>query len=100
MYAKEDCTSGEPARAPNPANLSYLTGLRGWSALFVFLAHTGCGGPGNISGGFNTSVNLGKYGVAMFFVLSGFTLAHSISSSARPFEFKAYMLRRIFRICL
>lgn len=78
-------------------NTLFLTGLRGYSALAVFLIHSGGGGLkffGNL--GYKW-VDLGKYGVISFFVLSALTLAMSISRS-RKFSYSHYLLRRFARI--
>ena len=48
----------------------FLTGLRGYSALAVFLIHSGGGGLRSLGEWGNKLVDFGKYGVISFFVLS------------------------------
>ncbi len=80
-----------------PNKLPFITGLRGYAAFFVFLAHA--------------SIFFGNYkipllhqfiaqahnGVSMFFVISAFTLSLSISRH-KLFSFKKYIVRRLRRV--
>lgn len=71
----------------------FITGLRAIAATMVVVIHTGAfadlGWIGaNITG-------TGKYGVQMFFVISGFTIAATFSGSDR---YGSYLIRRLFRI--
>jgi len=75
----------------------FLTGLRGYSALAVFLIHSGGGGFRSLGDWENKIVDLGKYGVVSFFVLSALTLAMSIGRS-RKFSYSHYIIRRFARI--
>lgn len=77
-------------------NTRFLTGIRGYSALAVFLIHSG-GGLREVGAWANKWVDLGKYGVISFFVLSALTLAISIGRS-RTFDYSHYLLRRFVRI--
>lgn len=74
----------------------FITGLRGYAALMVFLIHTG-----NLYGinrpFFNRIVEFGKYGVILFFVISAFTICLSIARKEH-FSFKKYIIRRFLRI--
>jgi len=74
----------------------FITGLRGYAALMVFLIHTG-----NLYGinrpFFNRMTEFGKYGVIVFFVISSFTICLSIARKDK-FNFKKYLSRRFFRI--
>lgn len=74
----------------------FLTGLRGYAALAVFMVHSSL-----VLNGTNPTIsnilNFGKYGVVVFFVLSAFTIYMSISRS-QDFAFKKYTIRRFFRI--
>jgi peptidoglycan/LPS O-acetylase OafA/YrhL len=79
-----------------PSNTLFLTGLRGYSALAVFLVHAG-GGLRALSPGMDHFVNFGRYGVVSFFVLSALTLSMSIDRS-REFSYGRYLLRRLSRI--
>ena len=78
-------------------NTLFLTGLRGYSALAVFLIHSGGGGLRSFGGRANKFVDVGKYGVICFFVLSALTLAMSIGR-AKEFSYSHYLLRRFARI--
>lgn len=74
----------------------FLTGLRGYAALAVFMVHSSL-----VLNGTNPRIsnilNFGKYGVVVFFVLSAFTIYMSISKS-QQFSFKKYFTRRFLRI--
>lgn len=78
-------------------NTLFLTGLRGYSALAVFFIHSGGGGFRSLGKWANKLVDLGKYGVISFFVLSALTLAMSIGRT-RKFSYPHYLLRRFARI--
>lgn len=78
-------------------NTLFLTGLRGYSALAVFFIHSGGGGVRSLGEWANKLVDLGKYGVISFFVLSALTLAMSIERT-REFSYSHYLLRRFARI--
>lgn len=74
----------------------FITGLRGYAALMVFLIHTG-----NLYGihrpFFERLVEFGKYGVILFFVISAFTICLSIARK-NVFSFRKYIVRRFLRI--
>ncbi len=76
--------------------LAFITGLRGYAALFVFLIHAGTF-LGNINSFSDKLVNFGKYGVTVFFIISAFTLCMSIDRS-KLFDFRVYLKKRILRI--
>jgi peptidoglycan/LPS O-acetylase OafA/YrhL len=78
-------------------NTLFLTGLRGYSALAVFFIHSNGGGIGALGEWANKIVNLGKYGVISFFVLSALTLAMSMERTNK-FSYPHYLLRRFARI--
>lgn len=74
----------------------FLTGLRGYAAIAVFMVHASI--LLNVENThLNSILNFGKFGVVVFFVLSAFTIYMSISRS-QNFEFKKYVIRRLFRI--
>lgn len=79
------------------SNTLFLTGLRGYSALAVFLIHSGGGGLRSLGVWANKLVDLGKYGVISFFVLSALTLAMSIGRT-KEFNYSHYLQRRFARI--
>lgn len=75
-------------------NTLYLTGLRGYSALAIYITH---GGVKGLSQYWDKFVGFGKYGVISFFVLSAFTLSMSIDRKSK-FNYRDYLLRRFARI--
>lgn len=81
--------------AQDHRHIASLDGLRGFAALAVFLAHAG-------SEGFVTlthTYGLGKIGVALFYALSGFLMAHLYLQ--RPWtgpEVRNYFVARFARI--
>jgi peptidoglycan/LPS O-acetylase OafA/YrhL len=56
----------------------FITGLRAIAVFLVFLIHSGGGGLREVSEFLNTFVNFGKYGVQIFFVISGFTIFYQL----------------------
>ena len=78
----------------------FITGMRGYSILAVFLIHSGGGGLREFSHLTNEIVDKGKYGVISFFVISAFTIAMSIdkSISSNVFNYLRYLLNRWLRI--
>lgn len=75
----------------------YITGLRAYAALSVYLIHSGGFGLRELSVFTNRIVDFGKFGVTVFFVLSAFTICMSIDKSDK-FEFRKYLIRRFFRV--
>lgn len=77
-------------------SLDYLTGLRGYAALMVVIAHwVGIfysGTPEWLA----TSTRLGAQGVVVFFTLSAFSLSMSADTKNRPW--REYAFRRFMRI--
>jgi peptidoglycan/LPS O-acetylase OafA/YrhL len=84
-----------------PANTydstKYITGLRAYSALAVFLIHSGGAGLRQLSVFTDNVVDNGRYGVISFFVISAYTIYMSIDSS-KKFSFNKYFIRRFLRI--
>lgn len=75
------------------AGTDFITGLRAFAATMVVVMHTGAlaaFGPLGIA-----ITSAGKYGVDVFFVISGFTIAKTFTSAP---SYRAYFARRIFRI--
>lgn len=72
---------------------NFITGLRAVAATMVVVIHTGAFSQlGTI--GENITAN-GKYGVQMFFVISGFTIAATFIGNER---YISYFVRRVLRI--
>lgn len=75
----------------------FITGMRAYSAIAVFLIHSGGGGLGQMSNFFSNLIGFGKFGVISFFVISSFTIFMSIDSDSE-FSYKKYLIRRFLRI--
>jgi peptidoglycan/LPS O-acetylase OafA/YrhL len=87
-----------PAPAPSAPKLQYVDALRGIAILLVILVHTGGRTPEDLA--FASVSVYGQYGVQLFFVMSAFTLCHSMDrmhSLTKP-GYLSFMSRRFFRI--
>jgi len=73
----------------------FITGLRGIAALLVFLIHSG-GGLRSLSPVANAFVDWGKYGVDIFFVISGFTIFYQFYE--KGYHLRYFLMQRILRI--
>ena len=93
-FLKAAAISAVSASHPRTA---YLTGLRGYAALGVIAIHTRFGGLGDLGAFFKSLVNHGKYGVPIFFVLSGYTISLSLINRDK-INLKHYWKRRAGRI--
>ncbi|MGJ8627379.1 MAG: acyltransferase family protein [Sulfitobacter sp.] len=71
----------------------FITGLRAIAATMVVIIHTGAFADFGKVG--HTITYGGKYGVDIFFVISGFTIAKTFTEAK---DYKSYLLRRIIRI--
>ena len=76
----------------------FIDGLRGVAILLVMFAHVGMVLPPAV--GYTAMSVYGKYGVQLFFVLSAFTLCHSLERTATPSKvaLEGYWIKRWFRI--
>jgi peptidoglycan/LPS O-acetylase OafA/YrhL len=76
---------------------AYLTGLRGYAAFSVFLVHTAgfAGADWHLLG---KLIEYGKFGVVVFFVLSGYLLGWGIFTAGDAFRFGPYLWRRLLRV--
>lgn len=84
-----------------PANLfCFIDALRGFAALAVVIFYAGAGNHiDRLPSAFLVVASYGEFGVAVFFVISGFVIAHSL----RDQELTAtgvgtFMLRRAIRL--
>lgn len=78
-----------------PTELPYLTGMRGYAATAVMVAHvTGTFAP-TLPTIISQLFRLGPNGVYVFFVLSAFTITLSLRVGFNPVE---YAIKRFFRI--
>jgi peptidoglycan/LPS O-acetylase OafA/YrhL len=75
----------------------FITGLRAYAALGVFVIHSSGFGLKGINIYLDRIIDFGKYGLIVFFVLSAFTISMSIDSSNefRPLD---YIIKRICRV--
>ena len=95
-------TSRASAVADGAGRLRYVDALRGIAALLVLWLHVSNGyrGLGTHSAwldGFIANVDVGRIGVVVFFLISGFVIPFSIRpDSAAPVG--AFVIRRVFRI--
>ncbi|WP_276199054.1 acyltransferase [Chelatococcus sp. XZ-Ab1] len=73
----------------------FVTGMRAYAALGVVLIHSG--GAGLLSFGAigERLTVLGAMGVQAFFVISGFSVSHSLAASATTGQ---YLVKRLFRL--
>lgn len=78
------------------ADTNFITGLRAIAILLVFFTHSG--GGGGINPLFNSFVEFGKYGVQVFFVISGFSIFYQFFE--RNYTFKKFLIIRVIRISL
>ena len=82
----------------SPPKFEYIDALRGWAFLGVFFTHASYHTQG-LPKPLQSFFAAGHYGVHLFFLLSAFTLFHSLHS--RPYAqgwVRAFYLRRFFRI--
>jgi peptidoglycan/LPS O-acetylase OafA/YrhL len=82
----------------NYKDTNFITGLRAIAISLVFLIHSGGGGLRELGGAYNLFVDFGKYGVPMFFVISGFTIFHQLYSG--NYSFSKFLKIRISRISI
>lgn len=79
-------------------NTNYITGLRAIAILLVFLIHSLGAEIGEYSTFTKNFVNFGKYGVQIFFVISGFTIFYQILNN--KYTFRKFLLVRIVRLSI
>lgn len=75
---------------------NFITGLRAIAILMVFLIHSGGAGLQEVFNFGTRIVNMGKYGVDIFFVVSGFTIFYQFFK--RHYSFRDFMKIRILRV--
>ncbi|PRA14440.1 MULTISPECIES: acyltransferase family protein [Pseudomonas] len=73
----------------------FITGMRAFAAMAVILIHSGGAGLREFGESGNTLVTLGRSGVYVFFVISGFSVAQSFMASR---GFVDYLNKRLWRI--
>lgn len=77
---------------------NFITGLRAIAILLVFLIHSGGGGLRQQSDAMSVFVDFGKYGVPMFFVISGFTIFYQFFEGR--YTLRHFLFNRVSRISL
>jgi peptidoglycan/LPS O-acetylase OafA/YrhL len=80
------------------SSTNFITGLRAIAIFMVFLIHSGGGGLREFSEVGDRVVSLGKYGVEIFFVISGFTIFYQFFK--RDYSLKNFLKVRLFRIAI
>ena len=98
-------SAAEPQRAAGSARLAFADGIRGLAALWVVLFHASEGGhlahlkavlPLWLA---RLLFDWGHLGIAIFFVLSGFVMMHSVRHYAFTLQFGGrFMARRLLRL--
>lgn len=83
----------------------YIDGLRGLASIMVAVSHLAHAAavkhPGIFGARVEQLADLGRYGVQIFFVLSGFVIAHSVMAGAHSFSyFGRFAGRRFVRLDL
>lgn len=76
----------------------FLTGLRAIAILMVFFMHAGGAGLESLGSVASFFVRLGKYGVQIFFVISGYTIFSQFYQE--KYNFRDFILVRLARISL
>lgn len=78
----------------------YIDGLRGLASVMVAISHLAHAAavkhPGILGGRVEELAELGRYGVQIFFVLSGFVIAHSVMAGAHSFSYLGRFAGRRF----
>jgi peptidoglycan/LPS O-acetylase OafA/YrhL len=88
-------TPSVAAIAKDYGDTTFITGMRAYAALAVVLTHTGGAGLRGLGLVGERLIHFGAYGVSVFFVISGFSVAASYAASG---SFRGYLLRRFARI--
>jgi peptidoglycan/LPS O-acetylase OafA/YrhL len=94
LIPKRKCNlSNEPRLLRVYGDTDFITGLRAIAATMVVMVHTGALADFGAMGQAITSA--GKYGVDIFFVISGFTIAKTFTEAK---DYRSYLTRRVMRI--
>jgi len=88
-------TSAVAALVRRYGETDFITGMRAFAALGVVLIHAGGAGLREFGEIGDRLVLLGAMGVQAFFVISGFSVCHSLAHSATTGQ---YFLKRFFRL--
>lgn len=82
----------------NYEGTNFITGIRAIAVFLVYLIHSGGGGLREAGGIYYIFVDFGKYGVPMFFVISGFTIFHQLLTN--NYSYAQFLKIRISRISI
>jgi len=77
---------------------NFITSLRAIAIMMVFLIHSGGGGLRELFSFGDRVVDMGKYGVDMFFVISGFTIFYQFYT--RNYTIKNFFKVRLLRVSI
>jgi peptidoglycan/LPS O-acetylase OafA/YrhL len=77
--------------------LLYIDAIRGMAALSVVIFHALLWYPGSLTDGVGQFIDFGKFGVVLFFMVSGFIIPFSLDD-ARADGLRVFIIRRIFRL--
>lgn len=88
-------TAKAPTNIPDYGETNFITGMRAYAALAVVLIHSGGAGLRELGPFFDSLVNLGRAGVYVFFVISGYSVANSFDKAS---GYSSYIVRRLWRI--
>ncbi len=117
MTGNESTIQAQPAAEPARTALSgvasagaaprfeYIDGLRGLASILVAIGHLADAAedkhPGILGPGVMELADYGRFGVQIFFVLSGFVIAHSVAAGAYSFAYLGrFVARRFVRLDL
>lgn len=93
------------ASSSSAPRFEYIDGLRGLASIMVAIGHLADAAqdkhPGILGPGVMELADFGRYGVQIFFVLSGFVIAHSVAGGAFSFSYLGrFAARRFVRLDL
>lgn len=83
-----------------PPHFQFVDALRGWAILAVIAFHVSVPFRGHLPGLLSDLANQGSRGVQLFFIVSAFTLFHSLHTrtASEPNLWRNFFLRRFFRV--
>jgi len=93
-------TAADTADAAATPRFAYIDGLRGVAAFLVAVSHLAIAAefehPGILGSSVQQVLLYGRYGIHIFFMLSGFVIAHSVFTGAYSFGFLGRFVGRRF----
>ncbi|CAA6820114.1 MAG: Unknown protein [uncultured Sulfurovum sp.] len=82
----------------NYHSTNFITGLRAIAVLMVFMIHAGGGGLREMFSFGERFENMGKYGVDIFFVISGFTIFYQFYN--KNYSLRNFLILRLLRVSI